>query len=78
MKVVIVADVPGDWLQGDVCVSISHIGDHISGGMSFNTKLKPMPEKKTYTEADFWSNAHNGDIHEIEGYNKCIDDIEGS
>lgn len=39
--------------------------------------LRPLPEKKTYSEAEFWCNSMQSNISEIEGWNKCLKAITG-
>ena len=60
MKAILVVDLPTEMSNDYTCVTITSL----NSGMSFNAKLKPMPQKmdmsKTYYEC---------------GWNDCIDEI---
>lgn len=65
----------------DICHNAEH-ETHVLSKTNYKRKpswcpLKPLPEKKTHSEAEFWGNSMQGDIREIEGWNKCLKAITG-
>jgi len=58
-----------------VCINISSLNTSIKGGMSFNTKLKLLPEKKETRHAIQYSGL--AEEYRKEGWNECLDEILG-
>ena len=61
MKAILVVDVPIEMLNCNTCVTITSL----HSGMSFNAKLKPMPER------------YEGNLEDYEvGWNDALEEIE--
>ncbi len=74
MKALLVIDVPIEMLKCNTCVTITSF----HSGMSFDAKLKPMPDIKT-EEAIKLANMINPKVtfqEFADGWNACLEELE--
>ena len=65
MKAILIVDIPNEMINDTTCVTITSL----HSGMSFNAKLKPMPQKMEYKTDGYAKYNYK------KGYNDCIDEL---